>query len=239
MGCEVAFGRLPLFKELRVKTWVYIDGFNLYNGAVRNTPYKWLDLLKFSKALVPHDQIDHIKYFTARVNARAGDPDQPLRQIAFWRALRTLGCVDIIEGHFLTGPKWMPEVASVDHINQLAASGVNVAGMLPKMVQVYRAEEKGTDVNLATHLVHDAHLNRFELALIISNDSDLTEAIRIVKNEVGKVVGVYTPHRNRPSVQLKKVASFFREIKTSHLRDSQFPTTLTDARGTFSKPSAW
>jgi hypothetical protein len=45
-GLEAASGRLPLFKETLVKVWVYIDGFNLYNGAVRNTPYKWLDFLK-------------------------------------------------------------------------------------------------------------------------------------------------------------------------------------------------
>lgn len=222
-----------------MRVWVYIDGFNLYNGALRNTRYKWLNLLKFSQALLPHDQIEHIKYFTARVNARAGDPDQPLRQIAYWRALRTLQCVEIIEGHFLSGPTWMPEAASVEQINQLAAAGMDVSGMKPEMIEVYKAEEKGTDVNLATHLVHDAHLDRFEVALIVSNDSDLTGAVRIVRNEVGKVVGVYTPHRNRPSVQLKSTASFFREIKNAHLRNSQFPATLSDACGAFSKPPSW
>ena len=222
-----------------MKVWVYIDGFNLYNGAVRNTPYKWLDLLKFSQNLLLSDQIERVKYFTARIVARASDPDQGLRQIAYWRALRTLGCIDIIEGHFLSGPKRMAEAASVQNINSLAASGVDVSAMRPTMVEVFKSEEKGTDVNLATHLVHDAHLNRFEAALVISNDSDLTEAIRLVKNEVGKVVGVYTPHANRPSVQLRNTASFFREIKTTHLRNSQFPDTLTDARGSFSKPVGW
>lgn len=187
----------------------------------------------------PLDQIAQVKYFSARINARAGDPGQPMRQIAFWRALRTLPQVQIIEGHFLSGPKWMPEAASIQCINTLAASGVNVSAMKPTMVEVFKSEEKGTDVNLATHLVHDAHLNRFEAALVISNDSDLMEAIRLVKEEVGKVVGVYTPHSKSPSVHLRKTASFFREIKTAHLRDSQFPDTLTDERGTFSKPAGW
>lgn len=87
----------------------------------------------------------------------------------------------------------MPEFASAEKINALAAQGVNVRGMRPTMVRVLRSEEKGTDVNLAAHLVHDAHRNRFEAAAVISNDSNLKEAVRIVRREVGKVVGVFTP----------------------------------------------
>ncbi len=34
------------------KTHVYVDGFNIYYGAVRKTPYKWLDLAKLSPLLV-------------------------------------------------------------------------------------------------------------------------------------------------------------------------------------------
>lgn len=239
MGCETAFGRSPLFVEAIVKVWVYVDGFNLYNGALRNTPYKWLDLLKFSRSLLPSDQIDHIKYFTALVDSRVNDPDQPYRQMTYWRALQTLGCVDIIKGRFLTKKTWMPEAASVENLKTLAASGVNVFGVKPNMLEVLRSEEKGTDVNLAAHLIHDAHLNRFEAALIVSNDSDVAESVRIVRNEIGKVVGVCTPHRNRPSVELKNTASFFREIKRAHIRSNQFADILTDGSGTFSKPSSW
>lgn len=222
-----------------MNVWVYIDGFNLYNGAIRNTPYKWLDLLKFSQALLPNDHIKHIKYFTAQVDVRVDDPAQPYRQLTYWRALRTLGCITIIQGHFLTKRTRLPEVASVDNLKAQAAQGINVIGVKPKMLEVYRSEEKGTDVNLAAHLVHDAHLGRFEAALIISNDSDLRESIRIVKDEIGKVIGVFTPHRDRPSVELKKTASFFREINVKHLKSSLFPNVLTDSVGTFTKPTTW
>ncbi|HEX9991219.1 MAG TPA: NYN domain-containing protein [Chloroflexia bacterium] len=133
----------------------------------------------------------------------------------------------------------MPEAASVDNLKAQAAQGINVIGIKPTMVKVYRSEEKGTDVNLAAHLIHDAHLGRYEAALVISNDSDLRESVRIVKDEIGKVVGVFTPHRDRPSVSLQKTASFFREIKTKHLKGSLFPDTLTDAGGTFTKPTNW
>jgi uncharacterized LabA/DUF88 family protein len=222
-----------------LKVWVYIDGFNFYNGKLRGTPYKWLNLLTFCQTLLPNDQIDRVKYFTAQVDPRANDPDQPYRQMTYWRALRTLGCVDIIEGHFLTKATKMPMAASVQQIKEMAHSGKDVSGVKPLMFEVVRSEEKGTDVNLATHLVHDAHMSRFEAAAIISNDSDLVEAVRIVKEEVGKIVGVFTPHPERPSAELKKTASFFREIQTKHLRNCLFPDPITDAKGTFHKPTGW
>ncbi len=55
-------------------TIVYIDGFNLYYGAVKDTPYKWLDLEALCRRLLPKDDIVGIRYFTARISARPGDP---------------------------------------------------------------------------------------------------------------------------------------------------------------------
>jgi len=225
--------------ELVVKVWSYVDGFNLYNGAAKPAGCKWLDLLKLSRSLVPNDDVERVKYFTAQVDARVNDPDQPVRQRTYWRALRTLGCVDIIEGRFLTKRTQAPEAASIDHMAALARAGVSVVGTHPTMVDIYRSEEKGTDVNLATHLVHDAHLGRFDAALVVSNDSDLCEAIRIVKSEIGKVVIVYTPHRKRPSSQLRAVATLFRELRPSHLSASLLADTLADSRGPFTKPTGW
>ncbi len=224
-----------------MKVWVYVDGFNLYKGRLQGTPYKWLDLLKFSQVLLPNDQIDRVKYFSAKVDARAGDPGQPLRQIAYWQALRTVPQIEIIEGHFLSKTTLMPDAASVQKLKEDAEKGISVVGQKPTMVEVFKSEEKGTDVNLATHLVNDAHLKHFEAALIVSNDSGLHEALRIVKTEIGLTVGVFSPHPNRPSAQLKSTASFFREIKSAHLKTSQFPTILTDVSGHIlaTKPATW
>ncbi len=52
-----------------MKTYVYIDAFNLYYGCVKNTPYKWLDLSKLCAILLPQHHIERIKYFTARVKS--------------------------------------------------------------------------------------------------------------------------------------------------------------------------
>lgn len=57
-------------------TIVYIDGFNLYYGALRGTPYKWLDLEALSQRLLPKDDVHLVRYFTARITARPDDPQQ-------------------------------------------------------------------------------------------------------------------------------------------------------------------
>jgi uncharacterized LabA/DUF88 family protein len=223
-----------------MKVWVYIDGFNLYNGILRGTSYKWLDPEKLSyQILTPGSHVEKIKYFTAKVNARPNDPNQPLRQMVYWRALKTLPSIEIIEGHFAVRSVSMPTVASVDNIRNQASAGVNVTGMYPIMERVYKSEEKGTDVNLATHLVHDAHKNEFDTALIISNDSDLKEAIRITTAEIGKVVGIVNPSTNAYASELRQVASFHYRLITNDLAASQFPDPIVVPTGNIIKPSSW
>lgn len=139
------------------KTNVYIDGFNLYNGAVRGTPYRWLDLVALCRHMLPNDNIQSVKYFTAIVSGRPHDPQQPMRQQIYLRALRTLPQVSIIFGHFLT------------HSRPMTLTNTNP----PQRVWVDRTEEKGSDVNLATHLLHDAFKGLFDTAVLITNDSDL------------------------------------------------------------------
>lgn len=56
------------------RTIIYVDGFNLYYGCLKNTPYRWLDLKSlFSKMLNDSHKICKIKYFTALVVDRKGD----------------------------------------------------------------------------------------------------------------------------------------------------------------------
>ena len=50
-----------------VRTIVYIDGFNLYYGALKGSPWKWLDLEKLCHLLLPRDEIILIRYFTSKV----------------------------------------------------------------------------------------------------------------------------------------------------------------------------
>lgn len=76
-----------------MRTSIYIDGFNLYYGAVKNTPYKWLDFkAAFGMLLQPHHRIDAIHYFTAQVSGRR-DPQQPMRLVRQHHPTKLLGLV--------------------------------------------------------------------------------------------------------------------------------------------------
>ena len=105
-------------------------------------------------------------------------------------------------------------------------------------VNVIKIEEKGSDVNLAVHLVNDAHKKDFAMAVMITNDSDLVEPMRIVRHELGLPVGIINPQKY-PSIELKKHALFIKQIRAGILKASQFPDTLTDIHGTFHKPITW
>ena len=213
-----------LFWDASMKTYVYVDAFNLYFGCVKNTPYKWLDLSKLCAILLPQHQIERIKYFTAYVKALPNNPDAPRRQQTYIRALQTLSHLEIVYGHFLSHNVRMPLAHPI--VGQ------------PRTVEVLKTEEKGSDVNLAVQLLHDAYQNRYESAVVISGDSDLLSAVQIVKNELGKPVGVLNPQK-RPSRMLQQHATFYKHIRPGVLAGSQFPRVLKDQHGTFNKPSEW
>ena len=71
-------------------TNAYIDGTNLYYGALRGTPHKWLDLRRMLELVFPNDEIRAIHYFTSVVRSVPTDPSAPSRQQAYIRALRTV-----------------------------------------------------------------------------------------------------------------------------------------------------
>ncbi len=207
-----------------MRTIVYVDGFNLYYGALRGTPFKWLDIAAMCRKLLPRHEITGLKYFTAQVSARQGNPDQATRQRIYLRALQACSPVEIIYGHFLTSRVRMP-----------------VAGCPPgetRFEWVIKTEEKGSDVNLATHLLVDAFRRRYQAAVVVSNDSDLVAPVRVVKQELGLVVGVLNPHRS-PSRELLRYASFLKPIRQGAVASSQLPERLADQAGLIHKPRGW
>jgi uncharacterized LabA/DUF88 family protein len=212
-----------------MRTNVYFDGFNFYFGAVRGTPYKWLDLMKFSKGLLrPENEISRIRYFTARVSARPNDQSAPERQSTYFRALETLPNLTIHLGQFFTNEVTLPR-----------AGGGGFATVL-------RTEEKGSDVNLGAYLLVDAAAGEYETALVVSNDSDLIVPIELARERFGVVVGIACPvvaENRRPNQQLVTAADFnvhITEKRRKLLRESQFPNPVYDADGRkITKPKGW
>jgi hypothetical protein len=94
-------------------------------------------------------------------------------------------------------------------------------------------------VNLACHLLLDAFQNAFDVAAVVSNDSDLAEPIRIVTQVLGKPVGLLSPVNN-PTPNLKRVSSFLRRISVSDLAATQFADPLPrPGQPHLSRPAAW
>ena len=213
--------------ETRPQTIVYVDGFNLYYGAVRGTRYKWLDLEAMCRSLLRRDQIVKIRYFTARVNDRPDDPQLASRQGTYLRALATLPLVEVHYGHFLTRAVRLPRVN-------------RRRGQSPT-IKVLKTEEKGSDVNLATFLLLDAFKGRCDTAVVVSNDSDLAQAIQVAQSELGVKVGIVNPHsrKSRSRKLLGLGCLFYKQISSQVLAETQLPTVVHDSKGPIRKPEGW
>ena len=256
-----------------MNTRVYVDGFNLYYGAVKDSPFKWLDLVELARRVLPRQAIvDRVLYFTARVSGKR-DPGASARQHAYLSALQTVPEVEVHFGSFLAKTVWRP-------LNNLPVAGRRIDTPSPVTlpagnhkvlgppnqtlpVDVYPAraagkkrrrkssapltdaliaefhtmEEKGSDVNLAAHLLNDAWNGLFDVAAVISNDTDLVTPIRMVTAQQGKSVIVVCPGRWQAAPKLRAVASGVRHIRRAMLKAAQFPDPIPGTA--ISKPASW
>ncbi|MCY4529312.1 MAG: NYN domain-containing protein [Chloroflexi bacterium] len=175
-------------------TNVYIDGFNIYYRALKDTPFRWLDLRKLAETLFPQDTIHRVCYFTARLDARPGNPNQPRRQFIYLRALATLPGLDVHYGVFRSGIKRRPLAEPLPG--------------LPTHVLIRDSEEKGSDVNLATRLLVDGFKGEYEQAVVVSNDADFASAMRYVRDDLGLRVTLVNPNpRNASPRELAEAAT--------------------------------
>lgn len=202
---------------------VYIDGFNLYYGAVRGGPHKWLNLERYFKVLRPGDDIQRISYFTALVNG-----SHRSNQETYLRALATLPVVDVTLGLFK------------EKQIRCRAHGCPFPG-----VREFKApEEKRTDVNIALQMVDDAYQGLCERMIVVSGDSDLVPALNMVKLRFPKIqINVYVPTRNAvrgAAVELRSAADKNRSLPLNLLALAQFPPTIPEGGGgVIQKPVSW
>jgi len=195
---------------------VYVDGFNLYFGLRSKYPYlKWLNLRKLSQTLIyNHQELKAIKYFTARIN---NDPAKQKRQSIYIDALENEG-IEVIYGKYQ------------DNIVTCKRCGSKWSD----------PNEKMTDVNIATAMLFDATHDYFDVALLISGDSDLTPPLNIIKNHyLNKMVLVaFPPNRHNNTIAAAAKASF--SLGRAKLAQAQFDSSITLKNGyTITKPSTW
>jgi uncharacterized LabA/DUF88 family protein len=202
---------------------VYVDGFNLFYGCLKKSPYRWLNIAKLADELIKQHRVNKIHYFTAIVRPLPDNPDQPIRQQVYLRALKTLPNVTVHFGRYQLSKVYMPLVDPP-------------AGQ--RHAHVFKMEEKGSDVNLATQLLMDAFDDDFDVAGIVSGDSDLVKPISVVRDRFKKPVGVFFSP-NRESVELRKAASFRGRIDDGKLHRAQFPASVLDGEKVITRPTRW
>jgi len=223
------------------RVYVYVDGFNLYYCALKNRTYpsKWLNLKQLVINLFPslNLNIEKIKYFTADVSGKVNS-SAPKEQAAYLKALRTLKEIEIIKGRFSVHENFLPLAFPVEFRPN---STQIILTTSPSHVKIVKYEEKGSDVNLGCHLVKDTYTDKFDLAIIITDDTDLCLPIEMVKKE-NKQIKLVSSKTKTPThlyniVSQKNIAYTNQRI----IQTSQFPSTITDTDGDtiVIKPSAW
>ena len=199
----------------------YIDGFNLYFG-LKSKGWKrhyWLDVVGLSRALLkPGQTLQAAHYFTARIHLTGNNHADMQRQADYLDALATLPLLTIQFGHYLSKGR------------QCRRCGNTWTDY----------EEKMTDVNIAVQLLADAFDDRFDTALLISADSDLTTPVQQVRARfpAKRVIVAQPPGRN--SVQLATAATAAFTISETKIRQNQLPEVVTTASGyVIHRPATW
>lgn len=211
--------------SVKKRAFCYIDGFNLYFGILKKRVRegRWLNVYALmERALRGFGDLSilAVHYYTAHLKERSGDRSSVDRQQVYLRALGTDSRVTIIKGNYQRSKK-----------KRMLSDNSG-------MVEIWHEEEKKSDVNIAAHLVRDAATDRFDVAVLVSNDSDLVEPVRIAVAEFGKQVFILSPQKTTQK-ELQKVSSGHRILKAAHIRQSQFPEKLSDNKGQIVKPPEW
>jgi len=227
-----------------VRTVVYIDGLNLYYRRLKSSPkFRWLNPKALCDSILAAPMVvERVNYYTARVSSKL-TPGGPAKQKAYLDALATIPEISIHYGNFLFSQKW----AALVRPPQAKPASFAWPPALPELVLIEKAEEKGSDVNLACHLVRDALTNAFDVAVVVTNDTDLIEPIRIVRTEAGKVVGLLTPNGRPVKKQRGKWTGAHSRLTravdwTLHIHDaallaSQFPSPIPGT--SIHRPASW
>lgn len=196
---------------------VYIDGFNLYFGMKQAgfDNFKWLNIRDLSESLLKlGKEIVGIKYFTSRVS---NNPDKQKRQSTYIEALETVG-IKIYYGHY------QRDAIECRRCNNVRAN----------------YNEKMTDVNIATQMLVDAYQDNYDMAMLISGDSDLVPPIKAIHDlfKQKRVFVAFPPKRYNNSVAL--VAKGSMTIGRKKLMDHQFPPEVIKPDGfVLVKPVDW
>ena len=208
----------------RARSIVYVDGFNFYYGMVRDTQWKWLNLQRYFELVRPDDDLQEIRYFTSEAVGEAR-----VRQSVYLRALHTLPKVTVHLGRFKA---------------KVLECRVRGCELKPEERRYRILEEKETDVALCVTMIDDAYRDRADRFVIVSGDSDLLPAVRLVRERFpDKQIIVYVPAREgtrrAAAREMRRIAHRHRTMPPEPMRRSQLPSVIQTGEGGIMKPSSW
>ena len=198
---------------------VYVDGFNFYFGLKSKSwrKFYWLDLVKFFESFVkPHQNLEKVLYFSARPHDKAKADRQDL-----------LFSANKLNPRFgLHLGKYLKKISTC---RKCGASHTHY-------------EEKETDVRIATTIVRDVVLDKCDISIIVSADSDLVPAIELIRefNPLHKVFVYFPPNRFSFDLNNKADSIIKLENHIAKFQDAILPDSMTLANGyEVKKPSSW
>lgn len=211
-----------------MKTIVYIDGFNLQYGLLRDPSMRWLDLEKLVRSLLtPKYEVVAIKYFTARVRHDPGLPSLPQDQERYLEVVAANPLIRIIEGDYKRYRVKLP-----------FAKEPCISCRETDYATVWKTEEKKSDVNLAVEMTIDAYESDAEAFVLISGDSDHAAALSVARHRHKKITIVFNPHEGK-CVELRRLSTFYRNIPRTLPATCQLPDVVTVGANNIHRPSAW
>lgn len=226
-----------------MRTRVYVDGYNLYYGCLKGTAYKWLDLQKLfrdhilpSSEPTPSSFVD-IKLFTAPILEKASRAlDSVSSQSRYLTALVKLypSEIKVIKGYYsLTKAK--AKIVDAENPAKWPCEC--------QEIQVWKVEEKQSDVNLALHAYHDAIKGVVDQVVIVTNDTDIAPALQMIRDFTAVKIGVVIPTCNsdrKPNTDLVRHAIWVRKhITDTELANSQMPRVISLGKTPTIKPNDW
>lgn len=239
----MAGAMVPIPAPLRTR--VYIDGYNLYYGCLKGTPYKWLDLVAlFEQHIIPSSSPIasqllplSIKYFTAKIKEQAARAEDSVSsQARYHTALRKLyrDRIELIEGYYsLTHAK-------AKRVNEDAP---NTWPRDCEETLVWKLEEKQSDVNLALQAYHDAVTGDVDQVVIVTNDTDIAPAMKMIRAYTAVHIGLVVPARpglREPNTDLVDLAHWTRShITEEEMASAQLPRVIAVGKQPTIKPESW
>lgn len=235
----MASGQAPL------RTRVYVDGYNLYYGCLKGTPYKWLDLMTlFERHILPSSAPElsallplSIKFFTAKILEPAAKAlDSVSSQARYHTALRKLyhDRIELIEGYY-----------SLSQVTARLVDEVEPKTWARDCAQtlVWKLEEKQSDVNLALQAYHDAITGAVDQVVIVTNDTDIAPALQMIRTYTAVKIGVVVPAKPKlrePNTSLVELAHWTRvHITEQELASAQLPRVVFGGKKPTIKPDSW